>query len=87
MPGTFEHIIILVIVLLIFGGQRLTHIGNELVCAIKGFKSFMKVSEKENNEELTKANPLENISKLLAHLLSHKHHKQHLAFYLFFEVP
>jgi sec-independent protein translocase protein TatA len=46
MPGPFELIIILVIVLLIFGGKRLKNIGNELGGAIKGFKSSMKDSEK-----------------------------------------
>ena len=37
MPGPFELIIILVIVLLIFGGKRLKNIGNDLGGAIKGF--------------------------------------------------
>ena len=49
MPGPFELIIILVIVLLIFGGKRLKNIGNELGGAIKGFKSSMKESEKDDN--------------------------------------
>ena len=39
MPGPFELIIILVIVLLIFGGKRLKNIGNDLGGAIKGFRS------------------------------------------------
>ena len=47
MPGPFELIIILVIVLLIFGGKRLKNIGGELGGAIKGFKSSMKESEKK----------------------------------------
>ena len=42
MPGPFELIIILVIVLLIFGGKRLKNIGSELGGAIKGFKSSVK---------------------------------------------
>ena len=50
MPGPFELIIILVIVLLIFGGKRLKNIGNELGGAIKGFKSSMKESEKDDND-------------------------------------
>lgn len=42
MPGPFELIIILVIVLLIFGGKRLKNIGGDLGSAIKGFKKSMK---------------------------------------------
>ncbi len=42
MPGPFELIIILVIVLLLFGGKRLRNIGGDLGSAIKGFKSSMK---------------------------------------------
>ncbi|MBT3186483.1 MAG: twin-arginine translocase TatA/TatE family subunit [Candidatus Thioglobus sp.] len=42
MPGPFELIIILVIVLLLFGGKRLKNIGNDLGGAIKGFKKSMK---------------------------------------------
>ena len=51
MPGPFELIIILVIVLLIFGGKRLKNIGNGLGGAIKGFKSSMKDSEKDDKED------------------------------------
>ena len=47
MPGPFELIIILVIVLLIFGGKRLKNIGNEVGGAIKGFKSSMKDTDAE----------------------------------------
>ncbi len=42
MPGPFELIIILIIVLLLFGGKRLKNIGGDLGNAIKGFKSSMK---------------------------------------------
>ena len=45
MPGPFELIIILVIVLLLFGGKRLKNIGGDLGGAIKGFKKSMKDSE------------------------------------------
>tara|TARA_B110000908_G_scaffold22025_1_gene24914 strand:+ start:771 stop:989 length:219 start_codon:yes stop_codon:yes gene_type:complete len=51
MPGPFELIIILVIVLLIFGGKRLKNIGGELGGAIKGFKSSMKESEKDDKDD------------------------------------
>ena len=51
MPGPFELIIILVIVVLIFGGKRLKNIGSELGGAIKGFKSSMKEAEKNEKED------------------------------------
>ncbi|CAC9455481.1 Twin-arginine translocation protein TatA [uncultured Gammaproteobacteria bacterium] len=47
MPGPFELIIILVIVLLLFGGKRLKNIGGDLGNAIKGFKTSMKEESKE----------------------------------------
>ncbi len=52
MPGPFELIIILVIVLLIFGGKRLKNIGNEVGGAIKGFKSSMKDTDGEKKEDI-----------------------------------
>ena len=55
MPGPFELIIILVIVLLIFGGKRLKNIGNEVGGAIKGFKSSMKVTDGEKKEDIIEA--------------------------------
>ena len=54
-PGPFELIIILIIVLLIFGGKRLKNIGGELGGAIKGFKSSMKESETKEKEEIIEA--------------------------------
>ncbi|RUA05573.1 MAG: twin-arginine translocase TatA/TatE family subunit [Gammaproteobacteria bacterium] len=48
MPGPFELIIILVIVLLLFGGKRLKNIGGDLGGAIKGFKKSMKEGENDN---------------------------------------
>ena len=55
MPGPFELIIILVIVLLIFGGKRLKNIGNEVGGAIKGFKSSMKDTDAEKKEDIIEA--------------------------------
>ena len=52
MPGPFELIIILIIVLLIFGGKRLKNIGGELGGAIRGFKSSMKETEKNDKEDI-----------------------------------
>ena len=42
MPGPVELIIILVIVVLVFGGKRLKNLGGDLGSAIKGFKKSMK---------------------------------------------
>ncbi len=50
MPGPFELIIILVIVVLIFGGKRLKNIGSDLGGAIKGFKKSMDDSDTEKNQ-------------------------------------
>ena len=55
MPGPFELVIILAIVILIFGGKRLKNIGGELGGAIKGFKSSMKESETKEKEEIIEA--------------------------------
>lgn len=55
MPGPFELIIILVIVLLIFGGKRLKNIGNEVGGAIKGFKSSMKETDAKKKEDIIEA--------------------------------
>ncbi len=51
MPGPFELVIILAIVILIFGGKRLKNLGSDLGGAIKGFKSSVKDAETEDNEE------------------------------------
>ncbi|MDP6728239.1 MAG: twin-arginine translocase TatA/TatE family subunit [Gammaproteobacteria bacterium] len=50
MPGIQELIIILVIVILIFGGKRLKNIGSDLGGAIKGFKKSMDDSGTEKNQ-------------------------------------
>ena len=55
MPGPFELIIILVIVLLIFGGKRLKNIGSDLGGAIKGFKSSVKDVESNEKEDIIEA--------------------------------
>ena len=51
MPGPFELVIILAIVILIFGGKRLKNLGSDLGGAIKGFKSSVKDAEIEEEEE------------------------------------
>ncbi len=45
--GIPELLIILVIVLLVFGGKRLKNIGGDLGGAIKGFKKSMKEGESD----------------------------------------
>jgi sec-independent protein translocase protein TatA len=52
MPGPFELIIILIIVILIFGVKRLKNLGGDLGSAVKGFKSSMKSSEKETDDAI-----------------------------------
>ena len=51
MPGPFELVIILAIVILIFGAKRLKNLGSDLGGAIKGFKSSVKDAEEEEEEE------------------------------------
>ena len=52
MPGPFELVIILAIVILIFGGKRLKNLGSDLGGAIKGFKSSVKDAEREDEETI-----------------------------------
>jgi len=52
MPGPFELVIILAIVILIFGGKRLKNLGSDLGGAIKGFKSSVKDAEAEEEETI-----------------------------------
>lgn len=51
MPGPLELIIILVIVVLVFGGKRLKNLGGDLGGAIKGFKKSMKDMSAEETTE------------------------------------
>lgn len=50
MPGGTEWIIILVIVLVVFGGGKLAGVGKSLGTAISEFKSAVKGPEEEKNE-------------------------------------
>ena len=52
MPGPFELVIILAIVILIFGGKRLKNLGSDLGGAIKGFKSSVKEAETEEEKTI-----------------------------------
>jgi len=51
MPGPFELVIILAIVILIFGGKRLKNLGSDLGGAIKGFKSSVNDAETDEEEK------------------------------------
>ena len=52
MPGPFVLVIILIIVILIFGGKRLKNIAGDLGNAVKGFKSSMKDSEEKTDDAI-----------------------------------
>ena len=52
MPGPFELVIILAIVILIFGGKRLKNLGSDLGGTIKGFKSSVKDAETKEEETI-----------------------------------
>ena len=51
MPGPFDLIISLAIVILILGDRGLKNLGSDLGGAIKGFKSSVKDAETEEEEE------------------------------------
>ncbi|MCA9713807.1 MAG: twin-arginine translocase TatA/TatE family subunit [Myxococcales bacterium] len=55
MPGGFELIIILVVVLLIFGGSKLPQLGEGLGKMLRGFRREMKAIEKDKDEEKSQA--------------------------------
>ncbi len=57
IPGPFELIIILVIVLLLFGGKRLKNIGGDLGGAIKGFKKSMKKVDTTQTKSIVNNKP------------------------------
>jgi len=61
MPGPFELVIILAIVILIFGGKRLKNLGSDLGGAIKGFKSSVKDAETEEEGEEEETIEIEEI--------------------------
>ena len=57
MPGGFELIIVLVIILLLFGPGRLSKIAGELGSGIRKFREGIsegKEDEAENDDEATK---------------------------------
>lgn len=57
--GPTELIIILVIVIVLFGGGRIARLGGELGTAIKEFRKGIADGEKKQAEELPKNTPTE----------------------------
>lgn len=53
----FQLLVVLIIVVLIFGGKRLRTLGSDLGSAIKGFKKEM---EEDKKEEVIAKKELEN---------------------------
>lgn len=53
MPGTWELLIILVVVILIFGTKKLKNIGGDLGGAIKSFRRSMRDADEEKPNETT----------------------------------
>jgi len=59
MPGPTEWIIILVIVLVVFGGGKLAGVGSSLGQAIKEFKTAVKPEEEKPESSAPKSGPTE----------------------------
>lgn len=57
----WQLLILLVIILLLFGGKRLRSLGSDLGAAIKGFKSSVTESDKEKDLEKLKEDDLKII--------------------------
>jgi sec-independent protein translocase protein TatA len=54
MPGPTELIIILVIVLLLFGGSRIANIGGEMGQAIANFRKGLREGQDEGDDKAKK---------------------------------
>lgn len=59
----FQLIIILLIVLLLFGGKRLRGLGSDLGSAIKGFRKSMDDSDLQVNEKNLESNHQQEMRK------------------------
>ncbi len=61
IPGTFELILILAVVILIFGGRKLPEIGAALGKSIRNFRKSLQgkdeidVTPKDHNDDKTKS--------------------------------
>jgi sec-independent protein translocase protein TatA len=63
LPGGWEWIIVLVIVVLVFGVGRLGKIGSELGSAIRNFREGLGTKEEDKKEEATTAAVVEEEKK------------------------
>jgi len=50
IPGTWEWIIIIVVVLVVFGAKRIPEIGKSLGSGIRGFRKELKGDDKPQDE-------------------------------------
>jgi sec-independent protein translocase protein TatA len=63
LPGGWEWIIVLVIVLLVFGVGRLSKIGSELGSAIRNFREGLGTKDETKKEEVANATVVEEEKK------------------------
>jgi sec-independent protein translocase protein TatA len=59
LPGGWEWIIILVVVLLVFGVGRISKIGSELGQGIRNFREGVREGLDEEKDEIEKVEPIE----------------------------
>jgi sec-independent protein translocase protein TatA len=70
-----QILIILVIVLLIFGGNRLRNLGGDIGGAIKGFKKAMSEGDKEAEQDKLKADDRKIIEGTVENKTTEKDHQ------------
>ncbi len=70
-----QILIILVIVLLIFGGNRLRNLGGDIGGAIKGFKKAMSEGDKDNEQDKLKADDHKIIEGTVDNKATEKDHQ------------
>lgn len=70
-----QILIILVIVLLIFGGNRLRNLGGDIGGAIKGFKKAMSEGDKDSEQDKLKADDHKIIEGTVENKTTEKDHQ------------
>lgn len=70
-----QILIILVIVLLIFGGNRLRNLGGDIGGAIKGFKKAMSEGDKDTEQDKLKADDRKIIEGTVENKTTEKDHQ------------
>lgn len=70
-----QILIILVIVLLIFGGNRLRNLGGDIGGAIKGFKKAMSEGDKDAEQDKLKADDRKIIEGTVENKTTEKDHQ------------